>query len=35
MSDVGDTDFALIVYREVDHWEADALPALREEVPGL
>ena len=26
-SDVGETDFAVIVYREEDHWEADALPA--------
>ena len=27
MSDVSETDFAIIVYREEDHWEADALPA--------
>ena len=27
MSDVGETDFAVIVYREEDQWEADALPA--------
>jgi putative tRNA adenosine deaminase-associated protein len=27
MSDVGESDFALIVYREEDQWEADALPA--------
>jgi putative tRNA adenosine deaminase-associated protein len=27
MSDVSETDFAVIVYREEDHWEADALPA--------
>jgi putative tRNA adenosine deaminase-associated protein len=26
-TDVGDTDFAVIVYREEDQWEADALPA--------
>ena len=26
-SDVGETDFAIIIYREEDHWEADALPA--------
>ncbi len=26
MSDVGETDFAVIVYREEDKWEADALP---------
>jgi putative tRNA adenosine deaminase-associated protein len=25
--DVGETDFAVIVYREEDQWEADALPA--------
>jgi putative tRNA adenosine deaminase-associated protein len=27
MSDVNETDFAVIVYREEDRWEADALPA--------
>jgi putative tRNA adenosine deaminase-associated protein len=27
MPDVGETDFAVIVYREEDQWEADALPA--------
>ena len=27
MSDMGETDFAVIVYREDDQWEADALPA--------
>ena len=27
MSGVGDTDFAVIVYREEDQWEAEALPA--------
>ena len=27
VTDVGDTDFAVIVYREEDQWEADALPA--------
>jgi len=27
MSEIGETDFAVIVYREEDHWEADALPA--------
>ena len=27
MTDVSDTDFAIIVYREEDQWEADALPA--------
>jgi putative tRNA adenosine deaminase-associated protein len=26
MTDVGETDFAVIVYREEDRWEADALP---------
>ena len=26
-ADAGDTDFAVIVYREEDRWEADALPA--------
>ena len=28
MADVGETDFAVIVFREEDHWEADALPAV-------
>src|SRR5579864_1970252 len=27
VTDVGNTDFAVIVYREEDQWEADALPA--------
>jgi putative tRNA adenosine deaminase-associated protein len=27
VADVGETDFAVIVYREEDRWEADALPA--------
>lgn len=27
MNDVNETDFAIIVYREEDRWEADALPA--------
>ena len=27
MNDVSDTDFAIIVYREEDRWDADALPA--------
>lgn len=27
MADVSETDFAVIVYREEDQWEADALPA--------
>jgi len=26
MADVGETDFAVIVYREEDQWEADVLP---------
>ena len=26
MSDMGETDFAVIVYREEDQWEADVLP---------
>jgi putative tRNA adenosine deaminase-associated protein len=26
VTDVGDTDFAVIVYREEDRWEADCLP---------
>ena len=28
MADVGETDFAVIVFREEDQWEADALPAV-------
>jgi putative tRNA adenosine deaminase-associated protein len=36
MSDVGETDFAVIVYREEDQWEADALPAaLTADLDGL
>ena len=36
MSDVGETDFAVIVYREEDQWEADALPAaLTADLGGL
>ena len=27
VTDVGETDFAVIVYREEDQWEADALPS--------
>ena len=27
VTDVGETDFAVIVYREEDQWEADVLPA--------
>ena len=27
VADVGETDFAVIVYREEDRWEADCLPA--------
>src|SRR5438445_16170 len=27
VADVGETDFAVIVYREEDQWEADALPS--------
>jgi putative tRNA adenosine deaminase-associated protein len=27
MADVGETDFAVIVYREEDQWEADTLPS--------
>ena len=26
VADVGETDFAVIVYREEDQWEADVLP---------
>jgi putative tRNA adenosine deaminase-associated protein len=36
MSDVSETDFAVIVYREEDQWEADALPAaLTADLDGL
>jgi putative tRNA adenosine deaminase-associated protein len=36
MPDVGETDFAVIVYREEDQWEADALPAaLTADLDGL
>src|ERR1700749_1593742 len=28
VTDVGETDFAVIVFREEDQWEADALPAV-------
>jgi len=36
MSDVGETDFAVIVYREEDQWEADVLPAaLTADLDGL
>ena len=28
VADVGETDFAVIVFREEDQWEADALPAV-------
>ena len=36
MSDVGETDFAVIIYREEDQWEADALPAaLTADLDGL
>src|SRR5256886_9956102 len=27
VADVGETDFAVIVYREEDRWEADVLPS--------
>ena len=27
VTDLGETDFAVIVYREEDQWEADVLPA--------
>ena len=27
MADVGETDFAVIIYREEDQWEADVLPS--------
>jgi putative tRNA adenosine deaminase-associated protein len=36
MSDAGETDFAVIVYREEDRWEADALPvAVAADLDGL
>jgi putative tRNA adenosine deaminase-associated protein len=36
MADVGETDFAVIVYREEDRWEADALPvAVTTDLDGL
>ena len=36
MSDVGEGDFAVIVYREEDQWEAEALPAaLTADLDGL
>jgi len=36
VSDVGETDFAVIVYREEDHWEADVLPtAVTADLEGL
>ncbi len=36
MPDVGDTDFAVIVYREEDQWEAGALPpAVTTDLDGL
>jgi putative tRNA adenosine deaminase-associated protein len=36
MADVGETDFAVIVYREEDRWEADALPvAVTADLDGL
>ena len=36
MSSVGEADFAVIVYREEDQWEADALPAaLTADLDGL
>src|SRR6516162_9640297 len=35
-SGAGETDFAVIVYREEDQWEADALPAaLTADLDGL
>src|SRR5580692_12131637 len=34
--DVGETDFAIIVYREEDQWEADVLPtAVTADLDGL
>jgi putative tRNA adenosine deaminase-associated protein len=36
MSDAGETDFAVLVYREEDQWEADALPvAVTADLAGL
>jgi putative tRNA adenosine deaminase-associated protein len=36
MSDVSETDFAIIVYREEDHWEADVLPvAVTSDLDGF
>jgi putative tRNA adenosine deaminase-associated protein len=36
VSDVGETDFAVIVYREEDQWEADVLPtAVTADLEGL
>jgi putative tRNA adenosine deaminase-associated protein len=36
MADTGETDFAVIVYREEDRWEADALPvAVTADLDGL
>jgi putative tRNA adenosine deaminase-associated protein len=36
VTDVGETDFAVIVYREEDQWEADALPtAVTSDLDGL
>jgi putative tRNA adenosine deaminase-associated protein len=36
MSDVSGTDFAIIVYREEDHWEADVLPvAVTSDLDGF
>lgn len=36
MTDVDATDFAVVVYREDESWEADVLPvALTEDLAGL
>jgi putative tRNA adenosine deaminase-associated protein len=36
MADVAETDFAVIIYREEDRWEADSLPAtLTADLDGL
>ena len=36
VADVGETDFAIIVYREEEQWEADALPvAVTADLDGL
>src|SRR5690348_3255698 len=36
VADVGETDFAVIVYREEDRWEADVLPtAVTADLDGL